>query len=201
MPQRPGQGSWHFLLMQALSVGQSAFTTHSGRQLGGDPIISGRQEHWHLSPIRRGGLLFGPQGFGSHGSSATTGSIAVEGVVRPNHANMLLILTYGLPPACCERVSYVPLNARAGRNMVEDPAYGIGPTGARAGVHTVELLACFVRRTVRIYNTFWSACYVGVSKVVRDALAGTSPVSFLTDGVGSTRRGVAWVYHLSRNWH
>ena len=44
-PHNPGQGSWHFLLMHALSIGQSAFTTHSGLQFGGEPIIPGRQVH------------------------------------------------------------------------------------------------------------------------------------------------------------
>ena len=75
-PQRPGQGSWHLRLMHALSEGQSELTTHSGRQLGGDPIISGRQEHWHCPPIFLGGLEFGPHGFGTHGSRITGGRAA-----------------------------------------------------------------------------------------------------------------------------
>ena len=62
--------------MQALSEGQSELTTHSGRQLGGDPIISGRQEHWHCPPMFLGGLEFGPHGFGTHGSGITGGRAA-----------------------------------------------------------------------------------------------------------------------------
>ena len=63
--------------MHALSDGQSELITHSGLQLGGEPIISGRQEQSHLSPICLGGLLLGPQGFGLHGStSAIIGSTA-----------------------------------------------------------------------------------------------------------------------------
>ena len=62
--------------MHALSDEQSELTTHSGLQFGGVPIISGRQEQWHLSPICLGGLLLGPQGLGSQGSSSTTGAIA-----------------------------------------------------------------------------------------------------------------------------
>lgn len=58
-------------------VGQSAFTIHSGLQFGGDPIIPDTHEHLHWPPNTLGGLLFGPQGLGSHGSSATTGSIAI----------------------------------------------------------------------------------------------------------------------------
>ncbi len=76
MPHRPGQGSWHFWLVQALSGAQSEFMTHSGRQLGGLPIIPGRQEQSQRSPTTRGGLLLGPQGSGLQGSSATTGSMA-----------------------------------------------------------------------------------------------------------------------------
>ena len=57
--------------MHASSEGQSAFMTHSGLQLGGEPIISGRQEQRHWPPMSLGGLLFGPQGLGSHGSDTT----------------------------------------------------------------------------------------------------------------------------------
>ena len=49
---------------------------HSGLQFGGEPIIPGRQVHWHRAPTFLGGLLLGPQGLGLHGSSTTTGSIA-----------------------------------------------------------------------------------------------------------------------------
>ena len=80
IPQRPGQGSWHFLFVQALSRGQSEFTTHSGLQFGGDPTMSAWHVHWHLSPITRGGFELGPQGLGSHGSSATTGKMVCGGL-------------------------------------------------------------------------------------------------------------------------
>ena len=58
--------------MHALSEGQSELTTHSGLQLGGEPIISGRQEQRHWPPISLGVLLFGPQGLGTHGSGSMT---------------------------------------------------------------------------------------------------------------------------------
>jgi len=47
-----------------------------GLQFGGDPIIWGWQVHWQVSPLDLGGLLFGPQGLGLHGSSTTTGAKA-----------------------------------------------------------------------------------------------------------------------------
>ena len=75
-PHKPGQGSAHFLEMQARLGLQSAFKTHSGLQFGGLPIRFGRHEHWHLSPTTRGILEFGPHGFGSHGFSAMIGSVA-----------------------------------------------------------------------------------------------------------------------------
>ena len=62
--------------MQASAEGQSELTTHSGLQFGGDPIISGKHEHWQRSPICRGGKALSPHGFGSQGSSATIGSMA-----------------------------------------------------------------------------------------------------------------------------
>jgi hypothetical protein len=49
---------------------------HSGLQLGGEPVIPGRQVQSQRSPFRLGGFVYGPQGFGLHGSSSITGSIA-----------------------------------------------------------------------------------------------------------------------------
>lgn len=43
-PQEPGQGSLHLLLIQTRFDAQSEFIEHSGRQLGGFPIMSGKQE-------------------------------------------------------------------------------------------------------------------------------------------------------------
>lgn len=37
LPQDPGHGSLHLLLIQARFDGQSGFMTHSGRQFGGAP--------------------------------------------------------------------------------------------------------------------------------------------------------------------
>lgn len=66
MPQDPGQGSLHLWLMHAKLLGHSLLLIHSGLQLGGEPVNSGRQEHdgeslitWHWA--------FGPHGDGSHG--------------------------------------------------------------------------------------------------------------------------------------
>lgn len=65
-PQEPGQGSLHFWLMHAKLLGHSLLLIHSGLQLGGEPVNSGKQEHdgellitWHCA--------FGPQGDGSQG--------------------------------------------------------------------------------------------------------------------------------------
>lgn len=37
-PHDPGQGSRHFWLIQAIWLGHSELRTHSGLQVGGDPI-------------------------------------------------------------------------------------------------------------------------------------------------------------------
>lgn len=67
-PQVFGHGSVHFLFKQAKWNGHSAFTTHSGLQLGGIPLYSGRhvQTAW---PFTSRHLLFGPHGDGEHGSN------------------------------------------------------------------------------------------------------------------------------------
>jgi hypothetical protein len=50
VPQDPGQGSLHFKLIHARWLAHSLLLAHSGRQLGGEPVYSGRQEHDGLSP-------------------------------------------------------------------------------------------------------------------------------------------------------
>lgn len=63
IPQVPGQGSLHLLLMQARLEAHSLLDTHSGLQFGGDPIKSGRHEQDGDSPTARHSA-FGPQGDG-----------------------------------------------------------------------------------------------------------------------------------------
>lgn len=46
----PGHGSLHLRLIHAKLAEQSLFVIHSGRQFGGDPINSGKQEHDGESP-------------------------------------------------------------------------------------------------------------------------------------------------------
>jgi hypothetical protein len=82
-----------------------------------------------------------------------------------------MLLTDRFPPACSEGVPDVTLNTRAGGNVVHDTAHGIDTACAGAGVHTVEPLACSVRRAVGVDHTLRSACHVGVPKVFRDAAA------------------------------
>lgn len=74
LPHDPGQGSWHFWLMQACWTGHSELLTHSGLQFGGIPINSDRQEQegvllitWHTA--------FGPQGDGWQGFTGTFGTL------------------------------------------------------------------------------------------------------------------------------
>lgn len=59
--------------MQAKLVAQSKFVTHSGRQLGGEPMKSSKQEHIYALelPIVRH-IELGPQGDGRHGSVGAT---------------------------------------------------------------------------------------------------------------------------------
>lgn len=72
VPQEPGHGSRHLLLRQARVGGQSVSVRHSGRQVGGSASIVERQEQCATVPAARQ-TLFGPQGFGEHGS-VTTGA-------------------------------------------------------------------------------------------------------------------------------
>ena len=72
-PQRPGQGSLQRCCMHAVVWLHSELTRHSGRQLGGAPIMATSQEQTQ-TPFCSLCWLYAPQGLGSHGSvSSTTG--------------------------------------------------------------------------------------------------------------------------------
>ena len=49
-PHVPGHGSLHFWLIQAKLSPHSLLLIHSGRQLGGEPLNSGKQEQEGDSP-------------------------------------------------------------------------------------------------------------------------------------------------------
>lgn len=71
-PQEPGHGSLHFSVIQAIVDGQSVLTTHSGLQLGGEPMKFCWQEHAGWLPTALHSEL-GPQGDGMHGLTGSTG--------------------------------------------------------------------------------------------------------------------------------
>lgn len=63
-------GSKHLLLIQAKFDSHSELTTHSGRQFGGEPIKSGKQEQT-ACPLVSLHWLLGPHGEGIHGFVST----------------------------------------------------------------------------------------------------------------------------------
>ena len=75
IPQAPGQGSWHWALIQAKLTGQSSCLTHSGLHPAGDkgsPSIPGKhsQKAWPTLTVH---LVFRPQGEGLQGSFSICG--------------------------------------------------------------------------------------------------------------------------------
>lgn len=72
MPQDPGHGSLHFSLMQARLLGHSGLMVHSGLQLGGEPVYSGRHEHDGVPPLSLH-CEYGPQGEGTQGFTGAGG--------------------------------------------------------------------------------------------------------------------------------
>lgn len=72
-PHVPGQGSWHLLWIQALFIGQSELTRHSGLQPSyGLPWYSGRHSHTaYVFSTRQRALA--PQGEGVQGSMGVAG--------------------------------------------------------------------------------------------------------------------------------
>lgn len=66
IPQEPGHGSRHFSVIQALLLGHSELTRHSGRQFGGAPMYVGRHEQ-DGEPLKSLHCEFDPHGDGMHG--------------------------------------------------------------------------------------------------------------------------------------
>ena len=193
-PHKPGHGSWHLRLIQALSEGQSELTVHSGLQFGGEPIIWGWQLHSQRSPTTLGKFEFGPQGFGSQGStSSTIGSIAKFFSLEYAIFTNIMWLTQWLESAFCKRISNIPLKASASWDMIQNSAFGIYTTKSRAWIHTFEILTCFISWTFCICGAFRSACNIGISKVALYASTCGCTVSISTVGVWPAGRRSAWV--------
>lgn len=77
VPHTPGQGSIHFLFMQALFTGHSELTTHSGLHPGGVPMNSGKQEQI-ATPSLSLHTLSGPQGDGLQGFATSSSRDAIK---------------------------------------------------------------------------------------------------------------------------
>ena len=80
--------------------------------------------------------------------------------------------------------------------MIDNPALGIDPADPRARVHTVQVDTGQGGGTVRINGTFWPACYVGVAKVLGNALACSRSGSCRASSIAPTGGGVAGVYNF-----
>ena len=121
---------------------------------------------------------------------------------RKFHARLQrkLILTNWFSSTCSKWVSYVPFKTGASRDMIQNTTYGIHATSSWTWVNTVQILACFVRGTVRIDHTFWSTCNIWVPKIVWDASAWSRAISLLAVCIRPTRWGVAGVDNFNRDW-
>ena len=96
---------------------------------------------WHLSPICCGGSALEPQGLGSQGSSATTGSIATQDkeYLEINLLVGLMLLTLWGSLTRSKGVSSVALPTCASTQVVDHPALSIHSTKSRTGVDTFEV--------------------------------------------------------------
>ena len=84
--------------------------------------------------------------------------------------------------------------------MVLNPAVCIYSTCSRTGINAMKLLTCFARWTVWVDHTFRSTCYIWITKVVWNTLAGGCSVSFIANSICTTWRWSAWINNFSRNW-
>ena len=99
-----------------------------------------------------------------------------------------------------KRISNVSFITSTGWYVVSNLTAGIDATDSRTRVNAFVSLACFVGGTVRVYNTFRSTCYIGISKVFRYTLAGCCSVSILTNSIGTTGSWITWVNFFYNSW-
>ena len=82
--------------------------------------------------------------------------------------------------------------------MISNIALSVNATGSRTRVYAFVSLACFVGGTVRVYNTFRSTCYIGISKVFRYTLAGCCTAPLLAISIRTTRCWITWINIFSK---
>ena len=111
-------------------------------------------------------------------------------------------LTLRYEGTCSEGVPSVASVASASRSVVDHPALSVHPTDSRAGVDTVEGDTGQARWTVSVDSALWSTCYIGVSEILGNATACSSPVSGRAECILPTGRGVARIYRSRcRGWN
>jgi hypothetical protein len=102
---------------------------------------------------------------------------------------------FGWQAAGCERIAHIARHTDTVGNVVDHLALCIGPTiGPRAGIHTFLLLACLIRRTLRIGGALRSTGHIRIAKVARHTLACCCCASGLANGIRATGRWVAGIY-------
>ena len=162
VPQTPGQGSTHFWLTQALSVGHSGLMEHSGlHSMYGFPNISGKHVQ-DAAPFRSLHSALIPQGDGRHGS-IISGLGLVAGIKWLKWKLSYNLILTCWPNTSRERIPNISLVTNADRNMIPNSAVCIDTTQTRTGVLAFSANASKCRGTIRIDNTFWSAVRRGTN--------------------------------------
>jgi hypothetical protein len=82
--------------------------------------------------------------------------------------------------------------------VVDGPALGVHPAHPGTRVHAVQVDTGQDGRTVGVDGALRPTCDIGVSKILWDTLACSSPGSSRAYGILPTRGGVAWIYNFSR---
>jgi len=75
--------------------------------------------------------------------------------------------------------------------MIDHLTLGILAAGTRAGVATFLVDTCPIRGAVRVQNALRTATIIGISEVIRQALAGPCTTTLLALGVHAAWTGIA----------
>ena len=154
-------------------------------------------------------MLFGPHGFGSHGSTYSTTAeqkrelrTQIPDTILEIFFKSCVELTFGWrETACCEGIPDVISQTYTVGNVVDHLTLGIYATvSLRTRICTVQVYASQPRWTFCIGGALWPARNVWIPVVIGDTLACCCASPCVADSIAATWRWVAWIHWLWDPW-
>lgn len=89
-------------------------------------------------------------------------------------------------------ISCIRLPTSTQWHMRNDLTFSIETTYTRAWINAFISNTSLIRRTISIYNTFWSTAFIWISIIFWKTCTWSSTILFFTNSVSSARRWHTW---------